>query len=285
MGSARCSRRVDMLRRVPNADRPSRFGRILAWTTGGALPEVLPWVGTTAGGAIISAASGQVAQIVLGSLVVAVGVAPAGLRGWVHRRAESKDLAADARDAIAADLLRTVVTNAAEFEGLPRQDRVRRAKRAIQELIRGIVDRMYDSDTSIRAVFYVLDDTVPGLRVNIQFGRREPARDFDATTPRGVLAIKRLSDPEDYLIANDTGALPPEWEADGRSYRSFIALPIRSAAVAYGMLTVDSSEPGVFSARDGESLARLAAALAFYQATQERGRHRTRTIDGEGGGS
>jgi putative methionine-R-sulfoxide reductase with GAF domain len=55
---------------------------------------------------------------------------------------------------------------------------------------------------------------------------------------------------------------PPGWSSKNRDYLSFISVPVVAGDVAYGMLTVDSTEANDFDRGDVDVVRVLAGLLA-----------------------
>jgi hypothetical protein len=250
----------------------------------GAVPEIAPWVGTTVGSAIISAASGDFWQILAGAVIVAVGLTPLGLRSMVVRRGQQEDDKLDARERLVGEAAARVLRDAADLESSPRADRVNTVSNRIPALLDDIARNMFEGSPGIRVVLYDISDDRSKLTIAMPpLGRSDEAREFDASEERGELAIDRLFDVDDHYFCPDTSLLPKEWGADGRSYKTFISLPIRSSNDAYGMLTIDSPFVGDLTLRDAEMMETLASAFAFYRAAEARGKHQPANVELEEG--
>ncbi|RKR88434.1 GAF domain-containing protein [Micromonospora pisi] len=81
----------------------------------------------------------------------------------------------------------------------------------------------------------------------------------------------RLTLSEDVLVVDDLHQTPPPHfnDAKGRSYRSFIAVPVRAGETSYGLLTLDSDLPHSLTDVDKGHMVLLAAVLAAGLAHQE----------------
>lgn len=270
---------------MPTAPRTPLRARLLARMTVGFLPEVAPWIGTTAGGSIISSANGRGIQIAIGSVVVALGVLPHGLRAWAGERARRSDDELDARERIVSTFAVSAMQEAPDLEGMPRKDRIAFVDDRIEVLLDDVAQRVFDGKPDVRVVFYRLSEDAHSLIAEAPAGRDDAPRDFDTGHPNHGLTIARLSSDEPYTLVPDTSKVEPRLDTQGRAYRSFVAAPIRSATAAYGMLTVDSTAPDVFDTRDAEMLVSIATIMAFYLAARERGKQKRRsTVDEDDAG-
>jgi hypothetical protein len=127
-------------------------------------------------------------------------------------------------------------------------------------------------DEGVRASFFILDVDQEGSPLRLSWSGRmagradEPKSVFEAGTTRGDAAIGTVV--EDVpLFCRDVDAYPPPgWDEHPHNYRTFLAVPVRGAAIASGMLTVDALEPGDLELeRDKHILLVLARILAVSQ--------------------
>lgn len=249
--------------------------------------ELLTAVGTVVGSAIISVSGGLADRwwlILVGGVIIVLGLLPTWSKSTALSRGLQDDAYQDARAEIARDYALTTLTHATEVEDLDRAARVEVAAQKVQTVVEDIWAKFYDGSPTVRVVYYAV--SADRQRLTLQgrpAGRPDEPREFDATVDRrGEIAIERL-DMEAAYELHRVEALPDEWGAGGRSYVDFISLPVRVGRRGYGLISVDSALPGELLERDGESLGAYAAALEFYLAAAERGRHGRRK-DGEGDG-
>ncbi|GAA0743850.1 GAF domain-containing protein [Dactylosporangium roseum] len=116
-----------------------------------------------------------------------------------------------------------------------------------------------------RAVFYALqgDDR---LERRAYAGRQSnaPRRGFRLGATAHDTEAVRLALSEEVLVVDDLHAAPPPHFADakGRSYRSFIAVPVRAGDTPFGLLVLDTDQPGALTNADKGHLILLAGVLA-----------------------
>ncbi|WP_157509704.1 GAF domain-containing protein [Leifsonia sp. Root4] len=257
---------------------PSARDRILTFLSDGAVPEIAPWVGTTVGSAVISGAKENVWQVAIGAAIVALGLTPLWLRSWALRQGQREDDMLDARERLVGEAAARVLSDAADFEAMPRAGRVGLVQERVDELLDEMGTSMFEGFPGVRIVLYDISADKTKLSATAIRGRNDAPRGFDASDVRGEIAIDRLSDVEDHFFCPDTSQLPEAWGTAGRPYATFISLPIRSSDEAYGMLTLDSPNIGDLTLRDAEMMETLASAFAFYRAAQARGKHKTVSI-------
>ena len=125
-------------------------------------------------------------------------------------------------------------------------------------------------DVGVRACFFVLEQDAGGplrLQWSGQLAGRadEPKSRFERGTPSGDAALTMVVD-DHYLFVRDMAEPPPGWDGHDHLYRTFLAVPVRAADHASGMLTVDSLAPGDLEPdRDKPVLTVLARILAISQ--------------------
>lgn len=129
----------------------------------------------------------------------------------------------------------------------------------------------------IRACWYEirgLNSDMPGLYPAAHIGRGiKPSTEFPKAEPRGQALFELLADDKTELINDLHIEKPINWKAttNGRtSYKTFLAVPVRTDDQVFGIMTVDADQPGVFTEADVD-LARLLGvilALALSQQTQ-----------------
>lgn len=269
--------------------RGHALAAIWRFLTNRVVVAVSPWAGTTLGGVLISGANGSVGQIVTGSVIVLLGILPAGASARVELLSQEADDASVVREAVVNEIITGVMEDAVAAETMTRQQRVGLASAKVRELVETLTASIYRDIPGVRAVYFTVTADRQRLVPEVTSGRQDAARTFDANEERTVAAIERLDEPDGGLLVEDTAELP-QLGAEGRSYRSFVSAPVRVGNEAFGMLNVDSTTEGTFADLDLKLVRRVATAIAFYVATAERGRHgrsQTTTVDssGEGGDS
>lgn len=118
-----------------------------------------------------------------------------------------------------------------------------------------------------------LNSGKPGLYPVTHIGRGvKPSTEFPRAEPRGQALFDLLANDRAELIDDLDVEKPINWKAttNGRtSYRTSLTVPVRTDDQAFGILTVDADQPGVFTEADVD-LARLLGvvlALALSQQT------------------
>ncbi|TFD65492.1 GAF domain-containing protein [Cryobacterium sp. Hh38] len=187
----------------------------------------------------------------------------------------------DARERLVGEAAARVLSDAADFEVMPRAGRVDLVQERVDELLDEMGTSMFEGFPGVRIVLYDISADKTKLSATAVRGRNDAPRGFDVSDVHGEIAIDRLSDVEDHFFCADTSQLPETWGTAGRPYSTFISLPVRSSDEAYGMLTMDSPKIGDLTLRDAEMMETLASAFAFYRAAQARGKRKTISIEGE----
>lgn len=116
-----------------------------------------------------------------------------------------------------------------------------------------------------RACFFELRPGPPASLVPTEhhFGRLGSTRStFVAGTPDGDAAIEMVEHNDHRLCRDVVSEPPPGWNDKKRDYRTFISVAVVAGDTAYGMLTVDSPEPGDLVDDDVNVLRVLAGLLA-----------------------
>jgi transcriptional regulator with GAF, ATPase, and Fis domain len=115
-----------------------------------------------------------------------------------------------------------------------------------------------------RAVLYTLNGDRLDRRAYAGRQSNAPRRLFHRPATAHDAEAIRLAHSEEVLIVNDLHTDPPPHfvDAKGRSYRSFIAVPIRAADAPYGLLTLDADRPDALTTADKGHLILIAGVLA-----------------------
>jgi len=115
-----------------------------------------------------------------------------------------------------------------------------------------------------RAVLYLLNDGRLERRAYAGRQSNAPRRAFQQPGTAHDAEAVRLAHSEEVLFVDDlhTGPPPHFVDARGRSYRSFIAVPVRTADTPFGLLVLDADQPNALSPADKGHLILIAGVLA-----------------------
>lgn len=238
-----------------------------------ATARYLPPIALPAVAAVCSAAAStthETAQLLWAVAAVATTAATAALPVLRERRAAASGVdTAQARLRLAATLSRAAepLVNALNAVTSAPDPGTRRT--ALEVLTSLIVDHAHSvcwqpqpPAADIRATFYELDgDRLIRRRTA---GRADiPRLDFHRDRSLHDHEAVRLAHGEHPLIVTDLHTNPPAHFEDskGRTYRSFIATPVRGGATSYGLLILDADQPCVFNGVDKHQLLLMAAIL------------------------
>ncbi len=117
---------------------------------------------------------------------------------------------------------------------------------AIDQVIATAVHIFGDSTTT-RSVVYLLNDRNDRMDDEARTGRPtfEPPTPFVADDARGHAPFQmvRRGGPSHQYVEDCAESRPAGWDPVRSSYRTFISVPIKTRTTAYGILTVDRTEP------------------------------------------
>ncbi len=116
-----------------------------------------------------------------------------------------------------------------------------------------------------RACWFKLEPGPPKRLEPTEFAGRagSPSTTFVAGDAAGDAAIEMVLSDQDRLVENIEADPPPGWGPTmTREYRTFIAVSVLAGDTAYGMLTLDSLEPGSLQPEDMALLRLMARVLA-----------------------
>lgn len=243
--------------------------------------EILTWVGTLFGGILVSGAQDRTWLIFVGAAIVLVSVLPLAIQGAIQWRQERQDDYKDARESVALEYSTRALRLAAAIEKQPRARRVTMSQAAVVSCIDSVWAGYFEHNSRVRVVLFLIIAPGDALKVELFRGRDERPRDFVSGEPRTSIAVRQLSLSDESVYVPDISRLETDWGASGRTYSTFIRLPIRTTSDAYGMLTVDSTRAADLSQRDAVALEVYSTALAFFLATAARGEHNRRGRGGE----
>lgn len=114
-----------------------------------------------------------------------------------------------------------------------------------------------------RACWFVLEDTKPRrLRPEVCVGRAGAARsEFVEGTRRGDDLLAMIQNDEDRFCPNTELYPPIGWDPTlPHDYRTYVSVPVISADVAYGMITLDAPAPGDLTRDDARLLRQIGRA-------------------------
>lgn len=244
--------------------------------------ETLPWLLPTLGSLLVAWADGNPWGITCGIVLVVSAAVPVAVAAHRRQAREALDLTEDARERMIGEYGAEVLREAATLEAKKRSDRQRRADAAIPHLLGRVIDKVYGDRDDLRLVFFRIGADEQSFDVDTSWGRRDSCREFEAGAARTEAQIQRLRDDSGFFLCRDTSELPSELDAAGRSYRSFVSVPIRSDQDGFGMISLDSTRIGGLTSRDGEMMELVAAILSFYLSLAQRGKQERRRRDATG---
>lgn len=141
----------------------------------------------------------------------------------------------------------------------------RRREEAFKRVARQVIDAVILTNEAVglRAVVYSLNRAASGLYVVDQNsrGRRSPAGNFEPGEAKTAAALARLAGGE-ALFVKDCAAVPEPEGGVHAEYNTYLAVPIASDAVSYGMLTVDAPSTGDLTKEHVNDAELLASVLA-----------------------
>jgi GAF domain-containing protein len=126
-----------------------------------------------------------------------------------------------------------------------------------------------------RACWYELGGIEGGLLLKPKrhFGRGVcPSTSFPRSEPRGAALLRLLIRDKTELWTDLSESKPPDWKATGNetsSYKSFLVVPVRTGATPFGLLMVDSDEPGGLAEEDVPVVQTLGWVLALALSQRE----------------
>ncbi|MBB5868591.1 hypothetical protein F4553_001970 [Allocatelliglobosispora scoriae] len=224
-----------------------------------------------------AAASHGTAQILWGIGAATATTAAVTFSVWRDRKAtkaadtaaRAADAAAESRTRLATTLSRLAEPVVTALNTVTAAPDTAQRHTALEVLISLVVDHAHTqcwlpqpSTADVRATLYELHGD--HLERRRTAGRADtPRPDFhDQRSLHDHEAI-RIAKGEHPLIVNDLHTAPPAHFQDskGRSYRSFLAVPVRGGTTSYGMLVVDSDQPNTFTAIDKHHLLLMSAIL------------------------
>lgn len=136
-----------------------------------------------------------------------------------------------------------------------------------------LLNEVFPGVRGLRSVIYEVSASTQTIAVFKWQGRHDPPTDFVRGVGRGDAVFASIETAtEELVFVSDTWNIPSKQATYGENYRTFIAAPVRSKEDAYGMITLDSTQPGDLDSRDGDLLETVASVLALFFAEAARGR-------------
>ncbi len=233
----------------------------------------LPPIALPAVAAVCSAAASTThgaAQLLWAVAAVATTAATAALPVLRERRAAASGVdTAQARLRLAATLSRAAEPLVNALNAVTAAPDAGSRRIALEILTSLVVDHAHTlcwqphpPEADVRATFYELNgDRL--IRVRTAGRADTPRLDFHRDRSLHDHEAVRLAHGEHPLIVTDLHANPPAHFEDskGRTYRSFIATPVRGGTTSYGLLILDADQPEAFNSVDKQQLLLMAAIL------------------------
>jgi hypothetical protein len=216
------------------------------------------------GSLLIAASAGNVTLIVVGALFAGVGCLPVAAAGHWTLLARNTESRRDARERKVLEIAQQYLTRATEVTRLPRKERLAVLDDVVKEVPLLLCRDVYQNMHSVRAVVFGVANSGE-LHVLSQAGRSDAAKAFDAASGRLGSLREFLAGPNNHLFVTNLHE---------RTYSSFVSVPIRSATVVYGMLTIDALNAADLDESDGYVVEVLASALCLFFAEAIRGMHK-----------
>jgi putative methionine-R-sulfoxide reductase with GAF domain len=201
------------------------------------------------------------------------------LNVWKEIQARRSALSAASATAALADALNqagkplvTVLGNVAESTGEARRADVKALATLTLQVAVARCGRLGSRRGKVRSVIYRFDGQDRLVRVD-WYGRqgKAPRPEFDATSGKGDRDVVEAAQGEDFVLCRDIDRDPPAnmEKKDGRSYKSFIQVPIRTDRRSFGFLSVDSDEPYSLTSSDVGYVILMARLLASAYVLEE----------------
>lgn len=244
------------------------------------LPVLFP-----ATAAICSAATATAhgtAQLLWGVGAIAATTATAGFTVWRDRQSVTAALTtAESRTRLTAILSRAAEPMINALNAVTAAPTAAERLTALEVLISLVTDHAHTQcwlpqppTADVRSIFYELvGDHLERRRFA---GRADtPRPDFRPERSLHEHEAVRLARGEHPLMIHDLHTSPPAHFQDsrGRTYRSFIAAPVRGGTTSYGLLVIDADQPSAFTAIDRNHIllmsAILGAGFAHVSATSQ----------------
>lgn len=232
---------------------------------------VAPWLGTLAGGWVVGANAGDIPTIGLGIVLAGAGCFPVGAGAYWANEDRSLDERREARERkVLAYVSTTLLPELGRTTMLRRAGREDARDAASYATVDYLGAEVYGTPKPLRGrkratariVLYKVSDDGSQLLPFHQAGRDDPATPF--TAGDGGVGDKAF----DELFSD------PVFETNlvGRAYQTYISAPILGNDIAFGMLTVDTTQLEEIDDEDRDAIETVAAALAVFFVEGERDR-------------
>ncbi|MBB0997693.1 GAF domain-containing protein [Dietzia maris] len=187
------------------------------------------------------------------------------------RLAEEQALKAEEREVEALTEARIVVSYAiwpvvtalAEHVACnAKPDRDKALPKVVKAVCASAAHRLGETDRTRACFFELVQSPVRALKPGDGYGRTGSSRStFTEGTEAGDAALAMVDELGTYFC-HDVDSDPPKgWNGSGKDYRTFISVTVAANDVPYGMLTLDSPDPGDLTEQDRRMLTVLAALL------------------------
>lgn len=160
------------------------------------------------------------------------------------------------------DMLIPLTLTVGEAVGAARAADRREAQVALRQITTSFAADYVGPERS-RACFYQLAGSAPKRRVELKnwYGRHKvPRPAFEEATARGRLVMEIVDGRDARLVPDVDAADLPGWSPGGSEYKTFLCAAVYAGRRVFGILTVDSLQPGDLT-EDDLDLARLFAQL------------------------
>lgn len=145
----------------------------------------------------------------------------------------------------------------------PRSNELERLQGQALQVVLAAATELVDAE-GVRACFFRWVSGRPNrLVLSGYYGRAEPGTiAFISGTELGNEAFRLIERDEDAFYPDLTKHAPPGWDPRAHRHRSLVVVPVATERESFGVLTVDSEEPGQLREQDVEVVRLLGELLA-----------------------